>query len=127
MLHVVCLAARDRRLLRARWHEHANSHRSMLHALLELGADDDCARLNALRAIEKQYDLDLAEICYRHERRNAGTTHPIERLVLDFITEERHDEDDSRLWVLPDRVQQVRELMAGRFSPSDFDDADDAA
>lgn len=114
MTHIVCLSPADRRLLCARFDEHGNSHRRMFDALAESGADEAGARLLALRAVEKRYDLDLAEICARHARRNDGSTHPIERLVLEFITEERHTEDETQLWVMPDRVRQVRDLMDGR-------------
>lgn len=115
MTHVVALSAADRRLLRERWAQHGNSHRKMLAALADLGADEAVGRLNALRKIEKSFNLDLAEICHRHARRNDALTHPIERLVIEFITEERHTEQDAQLWVLADRVRQVRELMDGKF------------
>ncbi|MGH7449667.1 MAG: hypothetical protein ACREK1_02790 [Longimicrobiales bacterium] len=113
MTHIVCLSPADRRLLCARFDQHGNSHRRMVAALADAGADDAGARLLALRFIEQRYDLDLAEICARHARRNDGGTHPIERLVLEFITEERHSENETQLWIMPDRVRQVRELMDG--------------
>ena len=114
MTHVVCLTASDQSLLRARWAEHNNSQRRMMDALTEAGAVEAGERLGALRAIEKRYDLDLAEICFRHAHRNDDTTHPIERMVLDFIAEERDVEHDIQLLILPDRVRQVRELMNGK-------------
>ena len=114
MTHIVCLSPADRRLLCSRFDEHGNSHSRMFDALAEAGADEAGARLLALRTIEKRYDLDLAEICSRHSRRNDGSTHPIERLVLEFITEERHTEDETQLWIMPERVRQVRDLMDGR-------------
>ena len=113
MIHIVCLSPADRRLLCSRFDEHGNSHVRMFDELTKAGADDAGARLLALRSIEKRFDLDLAEICARHARRNDGSTHPIERLVLEFITEERHAEDETQLWVMPDRVRQVRDLMDG--------------
>jgi hypothetical protein len=118
MIHVVCLSPADRRLLCTRFDEHGNSHRRMFSALTEAGAADAGARLLALRSVERRYDLDLAEICARHARRNDGATHPIERLVLEFITEERHLEDETQLWVMPERVRQVRDLMDGRLAGS---------
>jgi hypothetical protein len=114
MTHIVSLTSSDRRLLCARFEEHGNSHRRMFDALTEAGADDAGARLLALRSIERRYDLDLAEICILHARRNDARTHPIERIVLDFIVEEHHGEDETQLWVLPDRVRQIRELMDGK-------------
>lgn len=110
-MDVVRLTASDCRLLRARWTEHGNSQRRMLNALME--ADSlAVARLTALRTIEKRFDLDLAEICFRHARRLDA--HPIERLVLDFIAEERHESEGTQLWVLPGNVRQVRKLMNGK-------------
>jgi hypothetical protein len=113
-MNVVCLSSSDRRLLYARFAEHGNSYRRMFDALQEAGADDACARLFALRRVEKQFDLDLAEICHRHVHRNDERTHPIERAVVDFIAEERHASGDAQLWVVPEHVQQVRELMDGK-------------
>jgi hypothetical protein len=115
-MQVVRLTARDRQLLCARFARHGNSHRSMIGELEEAGAHENRARLAALRRIEKRFDLDLAEICHRIARRNLGQAHPMERVVLDFIAEERHHEDETQLWVLPDRVRQIRDLMEDKRS-----------
>jgi hypothetical protein len=114
MMNVVCLTAFDRGLLYARYAQHGNSYRRMSDALQEAGADEAGGRLHALRRIEKEFDLDLAEICHRHVHRNDDGTHPIERLVVDFIAEEREHEAGAQLWVMPERVRQVRELMHGK-------------
>jgi hypothetical protein len=113
-MHVVCLSASDRGLLCARYAQHGNSHRRMFDALREAGASDACARVTALRRVEQQFDVDLAEICHRHAHRNDEDTHPIERLVMDFIAEEHQHGADPQLWIMPERVQQVRELMDGK-------------
>jgi hypothetical protein len=113
-MDVVCLSATDRQLLRARFSEHGNSHRRVYEALKANDAADAAARIRALRRIEQRFDLDLAEICHRHAHRRDADTHPIERMVLDFIAEEKHIDDGVQLWIMPDRVQQVRELMDGR-------------
>jgi hypothetical protein len=113
-MHVVRLTASDRGLLCARWSEHGNSQRRMMDALAEAGAVDARARLAALREVETRFDLDLAEICFRFGRRHHEQTHPIERLVVDFITEERCHDDGVQLWILPDRVRQIRDLMEGK-------------
>lgn len=113
-MEVICLSASDRGLLRARWTRHGNSHLRMQDALAGAGATDAGARLQALRTIERRFDVDLAEICHRHDCRNDERTHPIERMVLEFIAEERSGGGDDQLWVLPDRVRQVRELMDGK-------------
>jgi hypothetical protein len=114
MIQVVALSTADRRLLCTRFRDHGNSHSRMLGALERAGAHDCGARLAALRRVEQQYDLDLAEICHRHDRRGDDGTHPIERFVLDFIAEERRVVDDTLLWIMPDRVRQVRDLMEGK-------------
>jgi hypothetical protein len=114
MMNVVCLTPADRRLLQARFTEHGNSFRRMSDALTEVGAGDACARLRALRRVERRFGLDLAEICHRFARRNREGTHPMERMVVEFIAEERWQEGEPHLWVVPERVQQVRELMGGR-------------
>jgi hypothetical protein len=119
-MDVVCLTAADQGLLRARFAQHGNSHRRMFAALCEAGADDAGARLMALRHVERRFDLDLAEICHRHAHRNREQTHPIERLVIEFIAEERRAGGAVQLWVMPQRVRQVRELMAGKLV-SDFE------
>lgn len=113
-MQVVCLSPLDRRLLCARFAEHDNSHRRMADALRRAGEDEAGARLAALRRMEQEFDLDLAEICHRHSRRNLETTHAIERMVVEFITQERHGEEGAQLYVMPDRVRQVRELMSGK-------------
>jgi hypothetical protein len=119
-MQVVRLSESDRALLCTRFARHGNSQLQMMSALDAAGAKECRARLAALRRIEKSFDLDLAEICHRHARRHDSRTHPIERLVLDFIAEERFDADDAQLWILPERVRQVRDLMQGKLV-GDFD------
>jgi hypothetical protein len=113
-MHIIRLTASDRSLLCARWSEHDNSQRRMMDSLGEAGAVSARGRLAALRCIEKRFDLDLAEICFRFGRRLDEQVHPIERLVVEFITEERRADGEVQLWILPDRVRQVRELMDGK-------------
>jgi hypothetical protein len=113
-MNIVRLTATDRGLLCARYVEHGNSHRRMLDALADAGACDAGERLRALRALEHRFDLDLAEICHRFPLRTRDDTHPIERMVMDFIAEEREHDGELQLWVLHERVRQVRELMEGR-------------
>ena len=111
-MQVISLTASDCRVLAARYAEHGNSHRRMRDALREAGAAEVCERLTALRALERRFDVDLGEVCGRYQRRADPKTHPIERLVIRFITEERHGGD--HVWVLLDRVRQLRELKEGR-------------
>jgi hypothetical protein len=115
MIEIVCLTETDRRLLAARFAEHANSQRRMRSALLEAGARAAAARLAALRQLERHYDIDLGEICHRYARRNLPDTHAIERFIMSYIAEERTPHQGcTELWVLLDRLRQVRELMEGR-------------
>lgn len=114
-MNVVRLSDLDQRLLTARFAEHGNSHRRMRGALLEGGGTVTVARLDALRRLERSFEIDLGSLCHRHGRRLLPETHPVERLVLDFITEIRLPAGGAEeLWVNLDRVAQVRGLMDGR-------------
>ena len=122
-MNVVALTYADRRLLAARYEQHENSHRIMRETLLLRREDDAAARLDALRCVERTFDLDLGLVCHLYEHRADQGRHPIEKMVVDFITD-AHDAHDASgahaapadheiLWVLPDRVRQVRDLMQG--------------
>jgi len=114
-LNVVRLSDLDQRLLAARFAEHGNSHRRMRGALVEAGIAGNIDRLDALRRLERSFEIDLGSLCHRHGRRNLAETHPVERLVLDFITETRLPAGGAEeLWVHLDRVSQVRDLMGDR-------------
>lgn len=118
-MDIVALTFADRRLLSTRFAQHSNSHRIMRESLLQLGAEDLVMRLEALRSIERAFDLDLGLVCHLYEHRSDPDRHPIEKLVVDFITDMHASvardasDGDELLWVLPDRVRQVRELMQG--------------
>ena len=58
-MNVVALTYADRRLLAARYEQHGNSHRIMRETLLLRREDDAAARLDALRCVERTFDLDL--------------------------------------------------------------------
>jgi len=114
-VNVVCLSAADRKLLSARFAEHGNSHRRMRGALNEAGASDTAGRLDALRRIERTFGIDLASVCHRHDRREKPETHPIERMIMNYIAETRPAECGcEELWVRLDRVDEIRELMEDR-------------
>ncbi len=117
-MNVVALTFTDRRILAARYDEHTNSHRDMRETLLSRGALDTVARLDALREVERLFDLDLGLVCHLYEHRADEGRHPIEKMVVDFITDVRTNhaaggDADELLWILPDRVRQVRDLMQG--------------
>jgi hypothetical protein len=114
-MQILRLTATDTNLLAARFSEHGNSHRRMSSALSEAGAATPLARLNALRALERRFDIDLGSICFRFLRRHDSEVHPIERLVVQYVTRVgRVEQGAEELWVLLDHVRRVRELMKGR-------------
>ena len=112
-MNVVCLSVPDRQLLMVRFAQHGNSHRRMRRALAEAGVA--VGRLDALRRMEHRFQIDLGSLCHRWGRRDLAQTHPLERLVVNYITETRQcGAGEDELWVLLDRVAEVRELMEGR-------------
>jgi len=111
-MQVLCLTDQDRRLMAARFAEHGNSQRSMKRALSDAGAQAALGRIGALRRLEREHNIDLGEVCHRFAQRNSPETHPIERFVMSYIAEERTRPNGRReLWVLVDRISQVRQLM----------------
>ncbi len=113
-MDVVALTFTDRRLLAARYEQHGNSHLAMRNALVQDGQAETAVLLDALRAVERTFDLDLGLVCHLFEHRGDPDRHPIEKLVIDFITDVQSGDADELLWILPDRVRQVRDLMQGR-------------
>lgn len=114
-MEVLRLTPADRDLLAARCGEHGNSHRRMMSALGEAGADAPLARLRALRILERRFEVDLGSLCWRLGRVDDPATHPIERYIVQYVTRVRTDEHgNEELLVLLDNVRQVRELMEGR-------------
>jgi hypothetical protein len=111
-MDIVSLTPTDFRLLTARFMEHDNSHRRMTSALAEAGAHAARERLAALRSMEIRFGIDLGSLCYRFSHRSDPGTHPIEQTVLAYVAQWRCSSDGrEELWVLLDRVRQVRELM----------------
>jgi hypothetical protein len=89
-VNIVRLASADRRLLVTRYVDHGNSHRRMRTALEEVAAEQATMRLNALRSIERRFGIDLASFCHRYDKRD--------------------DTGALELWVLLDRLAQIRDL-----------------
>lgn len=113
MSRVVRLTVVEQDLLAARFAEHGNSTRRMRAALEEVGAADVARRLRALRLVERRFDVDLGEVCHRFGRRHRPDTHPIERLVVEFIACPSDGGGEGDLLVLLDRLARLRELMDG--------------
>lgn len=108
-MQVVRLSAEDAQVLAARFAEHGNSHRRMAGAFRDAGAGEAAERLCALRRLECRFQVDLGSLCHRFRRRDQAATHPIERMVLDYVAEDRERPDGGReVWVHIDRVRQVR-------------------
>lgn len=111
-MEVICLREADHRLLCARCAEHGNSQRRLQQNLKEAGAEEVLEHARALRRMERAFDIDLGSLCHRFEHRDDLSTHPMERMVMNFVAEWRPVGDGTRqLWVLLDRLRQVRELM----------------
>jgi hypothetical protein len=114
-VRVLRLELSDCVLLDARYAQHGNSQRRMLEALREAGAGAAAERLRALRGLERRFGVDLGSLCHRFRRRDRPETHPIERFIVEHVTELRRGAGGrDELWVLLDHVRQVRELMEGR-------------
>jgi hypothetical protein len=109
-VEVISLSAGDCRLLVARCAEHGNSHRRLVAALREAGATETVERARALRRLERHFQVDLGSLCLRHSRRDEPGAHPLERLVVEYVTSTR-DGDAGEVRVLLDRLREVRELM----------------
>ncbi len=110
-MEVLCLSVADHQLLCSRFAQHGNSQLRLAAALEEAGAADTLRHSRALRRMEVSYGIDLGSLCYRFEHRADPETHPIESMVMNFVAEWRGADDRLELWVLLDRVRQVRELM----------------
>jgi hypothetical protein len=110
-MEVLCLTVADYGLLNSRYAEHGNSQLRLAAALEEAGARDTLRHSKVLRRMEVTFAIDLGSLCYRFEHRHDAGTHPIETMVMNFVAEWRGTKKRRELWVMLDRVRQVRELM----------------
>lgn len=110
-MDVLCLTAADYGLLRSRFSEHGNSQLRLAAALEEAGATETLRRSKLLRRMEIEFAVDLGSMCHRFEHRNDPGIHPIECMVMNFVAEWRGRSGKRELWVLLDRLRQVRDLM----------------
>lgn len=111
-MEILRLTERDCRLLSTRFADHGNSHRGVCAAFRDDERAAEAERLEALRRMELRFGIDLGSLCYRFLRREAAHTHPLEKLVLDYIADWRTDSDgENGLWVRLDHVRKVRQLM----------------
>ena len=110
-MEVLCLSVADYGLLKSRYAEHGNSQLRLAEALKEAGATDALRQSKTLRRMEVSFGIDLGSVCHRFEHRHDTGTHPIETMVMNFVAEWRGSNGRRELWVLIDRLRQVRELM----------------
>jgi hypothetical protein len=112
MTELISLSKDDCGLLAARYAEHGNSQRRILQALEEAAADNEFARMCALRQLEKHFGVDLGMLCFHFEHRNDKNTHPIQRAVMNYVAEWTLDANASQeLRVRVDRVREVRDIV----------------
>jgi hypothetical protein len=110
-MEVLCLSAADYGLLKSRFAEHGNSQLCMAAALEEAGAAEVLRQSKMLRRMEISFGIDLGSLCHRFEHRHDPGIHPIECMVMNFVAEWRGRSEAPELWILVDRLHQVRELM----------------
>ena len=110
-MEVVRLTSTDCQLLAARYAEHGNSHRRMSAALGEAGVNGSAGRLAVLRALERQFDVDLGMLCHWYEQRDADRTHPVQRAIITYLTATPAQARGSELWIRLDRVRELRDLI----------------
>ncbi|HEX9106832.1 MAG TPA: hypothetical protein VF832_06385 [Longimicrobiales bacterium] len=110
-MEVLCLNLADYKLLTSRFAEHGNSQLRLAAALEEAGAGDTLRQAKALRRMEVSFGVDLGSLCHRFEHRHDPRVHPIETMVMNFVAEWRGTNGKRELWVMLDRVRQVRDLM----------------
>ena len=111
MTELLTLSRDDCGLLAARYGEHANSQRRILQALEEAAAAQEFARLCALRQLEKHFDIDLGMLCYHFAHRDDKDTHPVQRMVMNYVAEWVSSGGVDELRVRIDRVRDVRDIV----------------
>jgi hypothetical protein len=112
MTELLSISKDDCGLLAARYGEHANSQRRMLGALEEASAHEAFARLCALRQLEKHFAVDLGMLCHHFEHRNDQNTHPIQRVVMNYVASWNVNAAGlQELRVRIDRVREVRDIV----------------
>ncbi len=107
--HLVRLTREDRWLLVRRYEFHGNSMASLAKTLMrEARGVGRVRRLRALRRIERRFGLDLGLLCHKVRRCRERRPHPLERLVISYVTLPSAD-DEVILDV--DRIREVIRLI----------------
>lgn len=104
--HLIRLTRRDRWLLVRRYEFHGNSVSSLAKALAREGEGEAAVQhLRALRRIERRFGIDLGLLSHKVRRCRERRPHPLERIVIDYVTLPSKEEE-----VLLD-VDRVREVI----------------
>lgn len=107
---LVRLTREDRWLLVRRYEFYGNSFAALAKTLVREGEGEETIhRLRALHRIERRYLIDLGFLCHEHRRCRERRPHPLERLVMAYVTVPSANEDDLILDV--DRVREVIGLI----------------
>lgn len=105
--HLILLGAQDRWLLVRRYEFFRNSAAALAKALVrEEDGEAVVRRLRALRRIERRFGIDLGLLCHKIRRCRERRPHPLERMVIGYVTLPTESKDD----VLLD-VGRIREVI----------------
>lgn len=110
--HLIQLSAQDRWLLVRRYEFFRNSSAALAKSLVR-EADGAAAlgRLRALRRIERRFGLDLGLLCHKIRRCRERRPHPLERMVIGYVTVPTDKKEDVLLDV--GRIREVIGLIEG--------------
>ena len=106
--HLIRLTHDERWLLARRFEFFRNSSAALAKALVrEADGDASVKRLRALRRVERRFGIDLGLLCHKIRRCRERRPHPLERLVIGYVTIPAGGDGDG---VLVD-VGRVREVI----------------
>ncbi|MBI4513306.1 MAG: hypothetical protein HY702_04270 [Gemmatimonadetes bacterium] len=107
---LVRLTREDRWLLVRRYGFHGNSFAALAKALVREGeGEETIRRLRALHRVERRFGIDLGFLCHEHRRCRERRPHPLERLVMAYVTVPSANDGDLILDV--DRIREVIGLI----------------
>jgi hypothetical protein len=110
--HLIRLSAQDRWLLVRRFEFHRNSSAALAKALVrEADGESAVRRLRALRRIERRFGIDLGLLCHKIRRCRERRPHPLERMVIGYVT--IPSEDKEAVWLDVGRIREVIGLIEG--------------
>ena len=105
--HFIRLTREDRWLLARRYEFHRNSPTALAKALAGEGDGEGALRrVRALRRIERRFGIDLGLLCHKIRRCRERRPHPLERIVIGYVTLPSSDAEDVIL-----DVRRIREVI----------------